>query len=154
MYPILAAIHVATIVLWIGGVAFVTVIIFPMIQKMGGSLEQVLAFQGIEHRFGRHAKIYVALSGLTGFGMLFMEGRAGDLFTKQGLGITAMLVAWAFYLLVLMFEKRIFKRIFGKPGRFDSARVFGALAVFHWVILIVSMFAVLAGVWQGHGGRF
>lgn len=33
MIPLLIAIHVITIVLWIGGVSFVTIIIFPMLLK-------------------------------------------------------------------------------------------------------------------------
>lgn len=154
MIPALIAIHVAVIVLWIGGVAFVTAIIFPIITRTGDSFEQVLLFQRVEHRFARHAKIYVALTGVTGFWLLYSMGMFRLLFTRAGLGVTAMLCAWLFYLLVLLFEKRIFKKVFGRPAQFDAPKVFKFLGAFHWVVLGVSMLAVLAGVWQGHGGNF
>ncbi|MDA8157427.1 MAG: hypothetical protein M0Z52_13405 [Actinomycetota bacterium] len=149
---LLIAVHVVTILLWIGGVAFVTLIIFPIIATTGDSLEQVLLFQRVEHRFARHARIYIALSGITGFWLLHMLGMDRILFTRQTIGVSIMLFAWFFYLLVLLFEKRIFKKLFGKPDRFDSAKVFKFLAAFHWVVLGISLLAVFAGVWQGHGG--
>jgi len=151
--PLLTAIHVVVILLWIGGVAFVTIIIFPLIQKMESSFEQVLMFQRIEHRFARHVRWYLAISGGTGFWLLHLADSFGLLFTAEGAGVTMMLLAWAFYLLVLTFEKRVFKKIFAKPGEFDAKRVFRGLGIFHWVILGVSLLAVFIGVWQGHGSH-
>jgi uncharacterized membrane protein len=140
--------------MWIGGVAFVTIIIFPLIQKMGDSFEQVMMFQRIEHRFARHARMYIAVSGITGGLMLYLRGTHALLFRMEGFGITVMVLAWAFYLLVLMFEKRIFKKLFGKPEALDMAKVLRGLGLFHWVVLGISLLAVFAGVWQGHGGGF
>ncbi len=154
LIPLLIALHVATIVLWIGGVAFVTIIVFPLIARMTDSFDAVMLFQGVEHRFAKHARLYVAISGITGFLVLYLEGLQGLLFTARGLGITIMLIAWAFYLLVLIFEKRIFKKVFGKPEKFDVKKVFTGLGVFHWFVLGLSMLAVLAGVWQGHVEHF
>lgn len=154
LYPLLTAVHVLSIVLWIGGVAFVTIIIFPLIQKMDSSFEQVMMFQRVEHRFARHVRYYLAVSGVTGLWMLYLAGSWNAIFSLRGLGITLMLFAWTFYLLVLIFEKRIFKKIFGKPAEFDSKKVFRALGLFHWVILALSFAAIFAGVWQGHGGKF
>jgi uncharacterized membrane protein len=149
--PILIAIHVVTILLWIGGVAFVTIIIFPLLQTMESSFEQVLMFQRVEHRFARHVRYYLAISGITGFWLLGLEHSFCRLFTWKGIGITMMLFAWAFYLFVLLVEKRLFKKLFDKPGEFDAKRVFRGLGLFHWVILGISLAAVFLGVWQGHG---
>ena len=44
--PLLIAVHVIGVILWIGGVAFVTMVVFPMIMRMENSLEKVLFFQG------------------------------------------------------------------------------------------------------------
>ena len=54
--PLLIAVHVIGVVLWIGGVAFVTMVVFPMIMRLENSLEKVLFFQGVEHRFAKIAK--------------------------------------------------------------------------------------------------
>jgi uncharacterized membrane protein len=56
LIAILTAIHILGVVIWIGGVAFVTMIVFPMILRMESSLEKMLFFQGIEHRFAKIAK--------------------------------------------------------------------------------------------------
>lgn len=152
--PILTAIHVVTVVLWIGGVSFVTIVIFPMLLETGDSLEKVLMFQRVETVFARQARYYAWIAGITGFLLLYLKGMETLLFTKQTIGVSIMLVAWIFYTLVLTFEKRIFKTIFSDSSKYDATKIFRLLARFHWVILIVSLGAVFFGVWAGHGGTF
>lgn len=151
--PFLVAAHVVAVVLWIGGVGFVTVVVFPMLMRMEDSLETVLAFQRFEKRFGLHAKIYLWVTGVTGALLLYLTGKYRILFRAETLGITIMMAAWLFYFLVLTFEKRIFGRLFGGAKDIDTKKVLRVLNVFHWVILSLSLMAVFAGVWQGHGGR-
>ncbi len=150
--PVLTALHVLGVVIWIGGVAFVTMIVFPMLTKMENSLEKVVFFQGIEHRFAGIAKIALAVVGLTGGWLLLSTGEWRILFSKAGIGPTLMLVVWTFYLLVLLFEGKIFGRIFRGTAGQDADRVFALLTRFHWVVLGLSLLAVGVGVWAGHGG--
>jgi uncharacterized membrane protein len=152
LLPILIAIHVLGVVIWIGGVAFVTIIIFPMITRMESSMEKVLFFQGVEHRFAKIAKLSVIIVGLTGVGLLHITGEWNLLFKWSGIGPTLMLIVWTFYVLVLLFEGRLFKVIFRGKAQQDTAKVFLRLTVFHWVILGLSLLAVVVGVWAGHGG--
>jgi uncharacterized membrane protein len=153
LFPLLITIHVLGVVLWIGGVAFVTLIIFPLITKMEGSLEQVLFFQRVEHRFGKIAKLCVLIVGLTGVWLLYLTGQWRQLFTFQGIGPTVMLLVWGFYVLVLLFEKWLFQVIFSKQKQQDTKKVFHQLTVFHWVVLVLSLLATGIGVWTGHGGQ-
>ncbi|HLC15778.1 MAG TPA: hypothetical protein VJL89_06090 [Thermodesulfovibrionia bacterium] len=153
LFPLLITIHVLGVVLWIGGVAFVTLIVFPLITKMEGSLEQVLFFQRVEHQFAKIAKLCVLIVGLTGAWLLYLTGQWKQLFTFQGIGPTAMLLVWSFYVLVLLFERRLFQLIFSKQGQQDTKKVFHKLTVFHWVVLGLSLLATVIGVWTGHGGH-
>jgi uncharacterized membrane protein len=152
LLPALLATHVLGIVIWIGGVAFVTIIVFPMIMRMESSLEKVLVFQGLEHRFAKVAKISVTLVGLTGGWLLHLTGEWNILFTSRGIGPTLMIIVWTFYVLVLMFEGRLFKLIFRGDAQQDTSKVFFRLSVFHWVVLGLSLLAIGVGVWAGHGG--
>ena len=152
LLPFLTAIHVLGVVVWIGGVAFVTIIVFPMLLRMEGSLEKILLFQGIEHRFAKIAKISVAVVGITGAWMLQITGEWKTLFSAGGIGPTLMLIVWTFYLLVLLFEARLFKVLFRGEAQQDTSRVFFSLSAFHWVVLGLSLLAIGVGVWAGHGG--
>ena len=153
LLPFLTAIHVLGVVVWIGGVAFVTIIVFPMLLRMEGSLEKMLLFQGIEHRFAKIAKIWVAVVGITGAWMLQITGEWKTLFSAAGIGPTLMLIVWTFYLLVLLFEARLFKVLFRGEAQQDTSRVFFRLSAFHWVVLSLSLLAIGVGVWAGHGGE-
>lgn len=149
---ILIAVHVLGVVVWIGGVAFVTMIVFPMITRMEDSFEKVLFFQGIEHRFAGIAKSAVAVVGLTGGWLLYITREWRILFSMAGIGPTLMVLVWTFYLFVLLFEGRIFKMIFKGSAQQDSVKIFSLLSRFHWVVLGVSLLTVGVGVWAGHGG--
>jgi len=154
LLPILIAVHVLAVVIWIGGVAFVTMIVFPMIMRMEGSLEKVIFFQGMEHRFAKIAKTAVFITGLTGSWLLYLTGEWKILFTVQAIGPTVMLLVWTLYVLVLLFEAKLFKLIFSGESQQDTAKIFSRLSAFHWVVLALSLLAVAIGVWAGHGGSF
>jgi uncharacterized membrane protein len=153
LVPLLTALHVITIILWIGGVAFVTMIIFPMLLKMEDGLEKVMMFQRIENTFARHARYYAWTTALTGSILLYLTGQHTQLFTRSTAGVSVMIVVWTVYILVLTLEKRIFGIIF-RDKNLDPSKIFLRLSIFHWVVLSLSLFAVFAGVWTGHGGSF
>jgi len=137
-------IHVLSVVVWIGGVAFVTLVTFPMILREEKSLEQVMMFQGVEHRFAKIAKLMVILAGLSGLYLLYEKGLSP--------GVWIMIVVWTFYAALLFgLEKLIFKKIFSKPtDKLDTRKVFNILQGFHWVVLTLSALAIAAGIWTGH----
>ncbi len=152
LVPLLTAIHVLGVVLWIGGVAFVTMIVFPMIIRMDNSMEKVLFFQGVEHRFAKIAKICVVIVGITGFWLLKITGEWGLLFSYNGIGPTLMLIIWCFYSIILILERILFKVIFSGKAQHDSAKIFLRMGIFHWVVLGLSLFVIGIGVLAGHGG--
>jgi len=144
LYIIALAIHILSIVVWIGGVAFVTLVTFPMIMRVEKSLEQVLMFQGVEHRFSKIAKVMIILAGLSGLVLIKEKGLS--------LGVWIMIFVWAFYAsLIFGLERMIFKKLFGRPSdQLDTKKVFNTLQIFHWFVLTMSFLAIIAGVYAGH----
>jgi len=144
LYVIALTIHVLSVVIWIGGVSFVTLVTFPMILRMDKSLEMVMMFQGTEHRFGKIAKVMVVLAGLSGFYLIYEKGLS--------FGVWVMMSVWAFYASLLFgLEKAIFKKLFDKPGeQVDMKKVFNLLQTFHWVVLGLSFLAVASGIYASH----
>jgi uncharacterized membrane protein len=143
-YVIAVAVHIMSVVVWIGGVAFVTLVTFPMILRMDKSLEMVIMFQGTEHRFANIAKVMVVLAGLSGFYLLNEKGLST--------AVWIMIVIWAVYASLLFgLEKLIFAKLFGRPeDQKDTKKVFNILQWFHWVVLGLSFLAIAAGVYQAH----
>ncbi len=150
LLTILLIIHVISVIIWIGGVSFVTMVIFPMMYRTEGSLEKALLFQGVEHRFSGIVKWLIGLVGATGFWMLSAKYGIRILLVPRGIGIAIMLFAWALYTAILISERRIFGRIFADPEKIDMNKALRLINVMHWFLLAISFSAVAAGVWFGH----
>jgi uncharacterized membrane protein len=149
---ILLIIHVICVIIWIGGVAFVTMVIFPMMYQAEGSLEKALMFQRVEHRFAGMVKWLIAVVGATGLYMLYAQYGFGLLLETRGIGILIMLFAWALYTTIILSERKIFGRLFADPEKIDMDKALKMINVMHWFLLIISFTAVAGGVWFGHRG--
>src|SRR5262249_56494801 len=60
------ALHVLSIVLWIGGVGFVTAVLLPSVRSLKAPHERIGFFEAVERRFAWQARIWTVLAGLTG----------------------------------------------------------------------------------------
>ncbi len=149
---ILLIIHVICVIVWIGGVTFVTTVIFPMMYLTEGSLEKALMFQRVEHRFAGMVKWLIGIVGVTGFWLLYAKYGFGILAQAHGIGVIIMIFAWAFYTTVLLLERKIFGRIFADPEKIDMDQALKLINIMHWFLLTISYAAVAGGVWFGHGG--
>ncbi|NOY52420.1 MAG: hypothetical protein GXP58_02240 [Deltaproteobacteria bacterium] len=139
--------HVIGVVVWIGGVAFVTMILFPLIHDMEDPMEKALLFQRVEHRFAGIARIMIIMVGLTGLFNLYEKGLYKILSTPQGWWLHLMITVYTIYaLLIFGLEKALFKRIFKDIKNLNADQVFFRMTVFHWVVLAASLLAVAGGV--------
>ena len=142
-----AALHVIGVVIWIGGVAFVTMILLPMVHSMTDPMEKALLFQGVEHRFSRIVKAVIIVVGITGLYNLYQKRLYVIMPTWQGLWLDLMVGVYIFYsLLIFGLEKILFKRIFKDMKNMDANQIFFRMSVFHWVVLALSLLAVGGGV--------
>ena len=64
------ALHVLSIVLWIGGVGFVTTVLLPSVRRLKAPHERIGFFDAVERWFAWQARIWTVLAGLTGLYML------------------------------------------------------------------------------------
>lgn len=152
LLTILLIIHVICVIAWIGGVTFVTTVIFPMMYRTEGSLEKALLFQGVEHRFAGIVKWLIGIVGITGFWLLFAKYGFAILAQPRAIGVVIMIFAWALYTTILLLERKIFGKIFADPEKIDMNKALRMINVMHWFLLTISYSAVAGGVWFGHGG--
>ncbi len=155
VFLIMHIIHLLAVIIWIGGLAFVTIIIFPVIFKTPDPLQKVLTFQRIEHRFAKIARYFVVLVGLSGFGMLFITGWYLALFTIPGLPLTFMTLVWVFWMIMLfgvepLIIKKMLERMAKEGNEMTIDSVFKRVNRMHWVLLFVSLLASTAGAVTAH----
>jgi uncharacterized membrane protein len=58
--------HVIGVVIWIGGVAFVTTVLIPALRKMTDTHNRLELFEQLEGKFGFQAKIATLITGVSG----------------------------------------------------------------------------------------
>lgn len=148
--------HLLTVILWIGGLTFVTMIVLPMAIKTPDPLQKVLMFQRVEHRFAGIARVYNLITGATGFVMMFQMGWHATLFTKAGIPLTFMLLIWVFWFVMLfglepIIIRRMLDRMMQKDSDLDIDTIFTRLNRLHYFMVAISLAASAAGAMVAHG---
>ena len=155
-YFILArALHVIGVVLWIGGVAFVTTVLLPSLRKITDPAQRLELFEQLEGKFSFQAKIATLITGASGYYMLeFMN--AWDRYQHlQFWWMHLMTFIWAVFTLVLfVLEPLVLHRLFKERAMKDGETSFALLHRMHGVLLALSLLAVLGAVAGSHGLQF
>lgn len=112
------ALHVLAVVLWIGGVGFVTTALLPALRRMPDAAQRLTMFEATESRFGNQAKVIIIVAGLSGFYML-VRMDAWDRFTSLPYWwMHAMVLVWAMFALMLfVLEPFVLHRWFAVRAR-------------------------------------
>ena len=70
-FTLARAVHVLAVILWIGGVAFVTLVVMPMLKASEEPDTRLARFQQIESGFAWQARIWVLIAGASGLWMVW-----------------------------------------------------------------------------------
>jgi uncharacterized membrane protein len=139
--------HVIGVVVWIGGVAFVTTVLIPALRRESNGEERLRLFEALEGRFSIQARAVTLVTGVAGFYMvqgLDAWGRYQDL---SFWWVHLMTVVWLVFTLVLFVLEPLFlHRWFKKFAERDSDRAFRLLHRFHVLLLTVSLIAIAGAV--------
>lgn len=155
-YFILArTLHVIGVVIWIGGVAFVTTVLIPSLKKITDTSNRLDLFEQLEGKFAFQARIVTLMTGASGYYMLeFMN--AWDRYQQlQFWWMHLMTLIWVVFTIVLFVLEPLFlHRWFRAQAKKDSENAFAWLHRMHKVLLTVSIVAVLGAVSGSHGFNF
>lgn len=140
-------IHVLSVVLWIGGVAFVTTVLIPSIRRMPSESERIELFERLESRFALQARVTTVLAGASGLYMLHAM-RAWDRYLDPAYWwVHLMTLVWlAFTIVLFALEPLFLHRWFVEAARRDSERAFRLLQRFHQLLLTLSLVAIVGAV--------
>jgi uncharacterized membrane protein len=143
------ALHVLAVAHWIGGVAFVTLIVLPLAR----SRSSVELFDAVERRFAAQVRWSVPLAGATG---LWMTWRL-DLWDRFADGrywwMAAMAALWPVFMLMLFVLEPLLHSWFERLVRRDPPRM-RRMGSLHAVLLVVAAAIIAGAVVGSHGGLF
>ena len=146
--------HVIGVVLWIGGVAFVTTVLIPALRKLADAEQRYQLFEKLERRFAMQARVVTAITGLSGFYMVYVLDGWSRYSDPGFWWMHVMTLVWLLFSLVLfVFEPLFLHRWFREQAGRNSDRAFGWLQVMHVVLLTVSLIAIVGAVAGSRGYR-
>lgn len=146
------ALHVIGVVLWIGGVAFVTTVLLPAVRRMTTPAERAAFFESVERRFAWQARGTTLLVGATGFYLV----HAWNLWDRFGSAsywwMHAMVAIWTLFTVMLFIAEPFFlhRRILERAEREPEA-TFRRIERLHRVLLLLSLLTVFGAVAGSHG---
>ncbi len=139
--------HVLGVVIWIGGVAFVTTVVIPVIRRLPSAHDQIRLFESIEARFAWQARVVTLVTGLSGLFMLNGLNAWSRYLDPSFWWVHLMTIVWlAFTLVLFVFEPLFLHRWFLAAAERDPKRTFRLLQRAHWFLLILSMIAIVGAV--------
>lgn len=145
-------VHVISVIMWIGGVAMVTLVLLPAVKAMAEPEQRVALFEKIEHRFAWQSRITTVLAAISGFYMLAQTGGWQRLAQPGQEWLHAMIALWAvFSLMLFVLEPLFLHRWFLQAARKKPVAVFNVIQNLHYLLLTLSFFTVVAAVAGGHG---
>lgn len=147
------ALHVVGVVLWIGGVAFVTTVLLPAIRRLKSAEERVEFFESIESSFAWQARGTTLLVGATGFYIAHVWDLWGRFHDVHFWWMHAMVAIWLLFSIMLFIAEPLFlHRWFLESAKRQPEVTFQRIERLHRVLLAVSLITVAAAVVGSHGG--
>lgn len=145
------AIHILSIVIWMGGVAFVTMVLIPVIRSPSFKTEQLLIFNAVENRFASIARIAVILAGLSGFYMTYKLNAWGRFLEAPYFWMHAMALVWLMFVIALFVIEPFFIKNHGRMVK-DGHNIedLKKTQLVHIVILVLSLSTIFISVLGAH----
>jgi uncharacterized membrane protein len=145
------SLHVLGVVIWIGGVAMITMVVLPAIRRGDLGLNQLHLFEALERRFAWHARLATIIVGLTG---LYITNRLGLWYrfhSGEFWWMHAMVCLWLVFAFLLFVAEPFIHRRFETWATTRPDIAFGWLERGHWVLLTLSILTICGAVAGSHG---
>lgn len=149
-FTIARIVHVVAVLMWIGGVAFVTTVVLPAIRREHQAAERLAAFHRIENGFAWQARIWVLLAGLSGLWMIWRTDMWNRFVDPQFWWMWAMLLVWLAFAIMLFVLEPLFlhKRMAASP---DPQHDYQRLERMHRLLLGAAIITTIGATGGSHG---
>lgn len=145
-------VHIIGVVLWIGGVAFVTTVLIPSIRKLKDSNKRLELFEELEGNFAIQARIVTFITGLSGLYMIITLNAWNRYLNLSFWWMHLMTFVWLIFTLVLFVLEPLFlHKWFHERASINSDKAFKFAQVLHIVLLSLSILAIFGAMAGTHG---
>ncbi|MGB5484138.1 hypothetical protein [Parasphingorhabdus sp.] len=149
-FTIARVVHVASVLLWIGGVAFVTMVAMPAIRRQSKPDDRLAAFHRLENGFAWQAKIWVLLAGASGFWMTWRADLWDRFLGAHFWWMHAMAIVWLLFMIMLFVLEPLFLHRRMAESK-EPGRDFARLERVHQILNILGIITVIGAVAGSHG---
>ena len=143
------AVHVLAVVVWIGGVAFVTLALLPALLPRPAK-QRMREFNNLERRFASQARICVLLAGLSGLWMVWRADMWWRFTHAQFWWMHAMVLLWGAFTAMLFVIEPLFLHSHLESSA-DPERDFARMRAMHRVLLAASLVTIVGAAAGSHG---
>ncbi len=149
-FSLARVVHVVSVVMWIGGVAFVTTTAMPAIRAAEPPERRLAAFHRFERRFVWQARIWVLLAGASGVWMT-QSGGLWDRFSDPAFWwMHAMVAVWlVFFAMLFVIEPLVLQRRMTASSQPEQD--FDRMERMHRVVLALALTAVIGAAAGSRG---
>ena len=144
------ALHVLSLMHWIGGVAFVTLVALPLAASRGGA-EGLALFNAIERRFAAQVRVSIPLAGASGLWMTYrmdLWSRFGDL---SFWWMSAMAGLWLAFMGIVFVVEPLSHDAFERRARADPPLALRRVTRAHRVLLVAAALTACGAVAGAQG---
>ena len=151
-FVIARSIHVLAVVLWIGGVAFITMVLLPALLKLSDAQQRIELFEQLENKFAFIAKVSTLATGMSGSFMLEYLNAWHWYLEPSYWWLHLMTFVWLVFTLVLFVLEPLFlHRWFLEQAKINSEKTFSLIFKMHQFLFFLSAVAILAAMTGAHG---
>src|ERR1700732_111100 len=141
------ALHVLAVVIWIGGIAMVTMVGLPAVRDGDVGPNRLQGCVALARRFAWPARIATVVVGLTGFHMMQRLELWERFRLSEFWWMHAMVCLWLLFTVVLFVaEPLILHRWFHARATAAPNTAFALLHRAHWLLLVLSVITILGAV--------
>jgi uncharacterized membrane protein len=141
--------HVLCVVLWIGGVAMVTLVLIPGVKNEPDAFTR---FESIERRFASQSRITVLLAGLSGLYMVWRLDLWARFAELRFWWMHAMVAVWLiFFIMLYVLEPFVLHDHLRSRASLDPRGTILRIQRLHRVLLTLSLITVASAVAGSYG---
>lgn len=148
------ALHVIGVIHWIGGVAFITLVVLPLAAARASGKEGIAFFESVERQFSAQVRISIPLVGATGLWMSYRMDLWSRFIDPHFWWMDAMLGLWLVFMAIVFVAEPLLHHRLEAKARVAPDAVLRGMIVMHAVLLTLAAVTAFGAVAGAHGLMF